>query len=85
MPSTYTYSEDILKNVTFKERAVLVLRSEISAADIHTICEHHEQELRKYTVRQKKCCDPYSYHKKGVTKSFRVISEDLYKHTVFYI
>ena len=47
------------------DKELLILRTQLK--EISTICLHHRKVyLEKYVVYQKKCCDPFSYHKKTV-------------------
>ena len=64
-----TWIKDIgileMKELSQDERTLIKLRTGISS-DITDICFHHKEFLlKKYSLRQKRCCDPFTIHKKA--------------------
>lgn len=59
---------------------VICLRAGTEVDGQMTICHHHEQKLLvQFAHLQKKCCDPFSMHKRTVKSSLREITLDSVK------
>ena len=44
---------------------VLLLKLRSGVTKIHDVCYHHKEYfLKKYSMKQKKCCNPFGVHKK---------------------
>lgn len=73
-------SESSFKNVSIyskDERYLLQIRSGVD--DITTCCQSHESYfLKSFSSSQRKCFDPLRLHKKVVTKSLRIVSENFH-------